>query len=311
MADVINSAYDALAELSVNELIEAPELFERALEELLEGEQAYNMLFSKENTDQMAVKYTEEDAPLLDSGLQKVAEFAEIPVADPTAAKVEKFAAIEDYALGIRISEKQRVKNLNNQVQRELVARARTIRRDNGLAAMAALKEAGIAEMPVAVAWDKPDADIREDIGLATDLIMSATDSKGRQYGYEPNVLWANPVTINRAKRNKTVKSDFIGDMASENPLFKKVGQNPLIGGYLQVVPDMSVPIGEAYIAVEQGVGVEAQDGAPKTTPFYEEGGQSGIGGPRMTWRSDYVHSRALFVPSTKAIVRLTGLATA
>lgn len=311
MADVINSAYDALAELTVRELTEAPELFERALEELLEGEQAYKMLFKTESTTESVVKYTEERAPLLDIGLQHVAEFAEIPVADPIASREEKFAAVEDYAIGIRISEKQRIKNRNGEVQRELMGRARTIRRDNGLAALAALEEAGIVEMPVTMAWDQPEADIREDIGLATDLIMSAVDANGAPFGYEPDVLWANPVTINRAKRNKTVKSDFIGDMASENPLFKKVGQNPLIGGYLQVVPDMTVPVGEAYIAVEQGVGVEAQDGSPITTPFYEEGGQSGIGGPRMTWRSDYVHSRALFVPSAKAIVRLTGLATA
>lgn len=311
MADVINSAYDALAELSVQDLIDTPELFERALEELLEGEQAYKMLFSTENTDEEVVAYTEEDAPVLDTGLQAVAEFAEIPVADPVRDRVKKFAALEDYAIGIRISEKQRRRNRNGEVQRELVARARTIRRDNGLAAMAALAEAGIAEFPVDTPWDHPEADIREDIGLVTDLILGATDRFGNPHNYEPDVLWANPVTINRAKRNQTVKSDFIGDMASDNPLFKKVGQNPLIGGYLQVVPDISIPMGEAYIAAQQRVGVEAQGGAPITTPFYEEGGQSGIGGPRMTHRSDYVHNRALFVPAPKAIVRLTGLATA
>lgn len=311
MADVINSAYDALAELSVQDLIDTPELFERALEELLEGEQAYKMLFKQENTTEEVVAYTEEDAPVLDTGLQAVAEFAEIPVADPVRDRVKKFAALEDYAVGIRISEKQRRKNRNGEVQRELVARARTIRRDNGLAALAALAEAGIAEFPVDTPWDQPDADIREDIGLVTDLILGATDRFGNPHTYEPDVLWANPVTINRAKRNQTVKSDFLGDMASDNPLFKKVGQNPLIGGYLQVVPDISIPMGEAYIAAQQRVGVEAQDGGPITTPFYEEGGQSGIGGPRMTHRSDYVHNRALFVPAPKAIVRLTGLATA
>lgn len=310
MADVINSAYDALAELSVLELTENPELFERALEELLEGEQAYKMLFKKEHTDEEVVTYYEEDAPVLDAGLKPVAEFAEIPVADPIRERVKKFAVIEDYAIGIRISERQKRMNRNGEVQRELAARARTIRRDNGLAAMEALKKANIAEMPVALAWDKSDADIREDIGLATDLIMSATDRFGNQHSYEPDVLWANPVTINRAKRNKTVREDFIGDKASDNPLFKKVGQNPLIGGYLQIVPDLSIPVGEAYIAVEGRVGVEAQQSDPTTTPFYEEGGQSGIGGPRMSHRSDYVHPRTLYVPAPKAIVRLTGLAT-
>ena len=118
MADVINSAYDALAELSVQELIEVPELFERALAELLEGEQAYKMLFKQENTTEEVVAYTEEDAPVLDTGLQAVAEFAEIPVADPVRERVKKFAALEDYAVGIRISEKQRRKNRNGEVQR-------------------------------------------------------------------------------------------------------------------------------------------------------------------------------------------------
>jgi len=310
MADVINSAFDALSELPVAEILEAPELFEAAVEELIDGEQAYKTLFRPYNTDQTVVKYTEDTAPELDDEVQIVPEFGEIPVSDPLGSTEEKYKSIDKYAVGIRISDEQKRRNLRNEVQKELLARARTIRIGNGKAALAALAEANIEEYAVALAWDNPDADVREDFGLVTDLILGATDANGRMFGYQPNIFWANPVTINRAMRNKTIKSDFVGDMASENPIFKKISQNPLLGGYLQVVPDLTLPVGEAYIGVEQAVGFEAQNGAPELTPFYEEGGNSGIGGPAMSWRSDYVHFRGMFVPSNKAIVKLTGLAT-
>lgn len=308
--EAITSAFDAISELSVNELIEAPELFDQAMQELIDGEQAYKTMFHTYNTPDPVVKYEEDSAAFLIDDLQPIAEFGEIPVSDPVADKEYKFAAVEASALAIRISHQQKVRNANGEVQRELKAFANTVMRGNGLAAKAAIEAAGIEEFEVTHAWDTAEADIREDIGLVTDLIMGAVDKNGRQYNYSPSVLWANPVTINQVIRHKSITKDFVGNMASENPMFKKIGQNPLLGGYLQVVPDLSVPRGEAYIAVEGAVGLEAQNAAPRFTSFYEEGGQSGMGGPRRSYRSDYVHDRALFVPSPKAIVKLTGLKT-
>lgn len=310
MADVINSAFDALGVLPVADVLEAPELFEQAVQEQIEGEQAYKTLFRTYTTDDSVVKYRHESAPEMDDEVQVIAEFQEIPVTDPLAEGEDQFKTIDKYALAARISEEQKFRNERNAVQKEARALARAIITGNGKAALAALATAPIEEFPVAVAWDNPDADIREDFGLATDLILGATDSNGRQFGYQPGIFWANPVTINRAKRNKTVARDFIGDMASQNPLFKKIGENPLFGGYLQVVPDQTIPVGEAYVAVEQAVGYEAENGPATVSPFYEEGGQSGRGGPNMSWRSDYVHFRGMFVPAPKAIVKLTGLAT-
>lgn len=310
MADVINSAFDAIGELPVADILEAPELFEEAVNEQIEGEQAYKTLFRQYNTDESVVKYAHETAPELDDKVKVTPEYGEIPVSDPMGEKEEKYKSIDKYTIGIRISEEQKRRNKRNEVQKEIIARARTIIISNGEAALAALAEAPIEEFPVEVPWDNSDADIREDIGLVTDLILGATDVNGRRFNYVPGILWANPVTLNRLKRNKTITDNFLGDMASENPLFKKIAKNPLLGDYLQMVPDMTIPDGEAYIGVEQEVGYEAQNGNAETTPFYEEGGQSGIGGPTMSHRSDYVHFRGMYVPAPKAIVKLTGLAT-
>lgn len=310
MADVINSAFDALGVLPVADVLAAPELFEQAVQEQIEGEQSYQVLFRTYTTDDAVVRYRYEAAPEMDDEVQIVPEFGEIPVTDPLSDGEDQFKTIDKYGLAARISEEQNFRNERNAVQKEASALARAILTGNGKAALAALALAPIEEFPVLIPWDNPDADVREDFGLATDLVLGATDSNGRQFGYQPSIFWANPVTINRAKRNKTVAQDFLGDMASENPIFKKIGQNPLLGGYLQVVPDMTIPVGEAYIAVEQSVGYAAENGPATVSPFYEEGGQSGRGGPNMAWRSDYVHFRGLFVPAPKAIVKLTGLAT-
>ena len=67
---------------------------------------------------------------------------------------------------------------------------------------------------------------------------------------------------------------------------------------------------GVAYVMSETptgGLGTRFEAEPPRFSDWYEEGGQSGMGGPRLTWRSDYVHFRSLVVRAPKALVKITG----
>lgn len=302
-----NSAFDAVGILPVVDILDNPELLEEAVTELLEGEQAYKLLFEKHDVNARAIAYHQDTAPGLDRQVQVVPEFGEIPVADPNAGE-EKFAKLEKDAIGIRVSYEQRSDNDSKAVQRELKARAREIARGNANRAVNALNKADITEFPVTAPWDTEGAEALTDLYLANELIVGAKDNDGNAFDYEGNVLWVSKKTASVLKRNEEVRAAYVGDMASENPLFKSISEQPLLAGQFQIATDNSIPDGEGYLFAEGRVGSEFQIEDPIFTPFYEEGGQSGYGGPTMSWRSDYVHERALAVRAPKSIVKMTGL---
>lgn len=304
-----NSAFDAIGILPVVDVLENQELLDEAVTERLEGEQAYKLLFDTHEVNARAVAYQLDAAPGLDAEVKVVPEFGEIPVADPLSGE-EKFAKLAKDAVGIRVSYEQRSDNDSKAVQREVAGRSREIARGNARRALAALDAAEITEFPVTASWDTADAKALTDLHLANELIVGAQDKDGNAFDYEATVLWVSKRTASVLKRNEEVSGSYIGDMASENPLFKSIADQPLLAGQFQIAADNSIPDGVGYLFDEGRVGSEFQIEDPIFTPFYEEGGQSGYGGPTMSWRSDYVHERALAVRAPKAIVKLTGLLT-
>ena len=45
-----------------------------------------------------------------------------------------------------------------------------------------------------------------------------------------------------------------------------------------------------------------------QATPLYSWGGDSPLGGPTMSWRTDVVNQRAIGVDNPKSVVKLTGV---
>lgn len=308
---VTNSYFDDLKDLSVEDILTSSELLEGAISELLEGEQSYNLIFDPFNVDQLTVGYNLDSAPGLDEEVQTVAEFAEIPVGDPARGE-RRFVDLLPSGIGVRVSYGQRNYTSGSAVQRELLGRAAEIRRKNGKDALAAIAAVGdqVEELPVAAKWNTADAKAMDDLYAADDLLAGAVDENGRRFGYAGKYVWGNRRTINALKRNKQVTGMYIGDMAHADPRFTPIGQQPLIGEQFYLVVDEGMADGEAYVISETltgGIGTRFQTGEPMFSDWYEEGGQSGLGGPRLTWRSDYVHFRALAVRAPKAIVKLTG----
>lgn len=306
---VNNSYFDAIADLSVEDVLSSSELILAASKELLAGTQAYDLLFNPVKVNALTVAYNEDVAPGLDQEVRKVPEFGEIPVGDPRRGK-KKYADIEKYAIGIRVSYEQEHFTSGADVQRELVARMAEVRRANSLAALEALAEADIEEFPVATKWSEADATPVDDLYATDDLISGARDDLGNPFNYSAGYVWANRRTLNALKRAKQTKDLYTGDMAHANPLFADISRQPLIAEQFRLVPDQTLADGVAYVFADEEygkIGSRFQLGEPKTSDWYSEGGDSTLGGSTMSKRTDWVHWRGLAVRAPKAIVKVTG----
>lgn len=304
-----NSYFDDLADLSVVDIMTSSELLEGAAAELMEGENAYDLLFDPFNVDRLTVGYHLDTAPGLEEEVQDIAEFSEIPVGDPNRGE-KRYADLTPVGIGLRLSYQQRRFGTGAEVQRELIGRMAEVRRKDGKAALAALAAEDIQELPVAVKWNTADAKAMDDLYAADDLLASAVDDAGNRFGYAGKWVWGNRKTLNALKRNKQVTDMYTGDMAHADPRFTALSSQPVIAEQFLPVPDEGMKDGDLYVISETltgGIGTRFQTGEPEFTDWYEEGGQSGIGGPRLSWRSDYVHFRSLAVRAPKAIIKVTG----
>lgn len=306
MSNTINSAFDQYAGLTVDELLANPTILPEVFRESFEGAEAHRLFFRTVDAASNVVGYHLANANFLEDDAEPIAEFAEIPVSDPTGGEL-KTVAIGKNGIAIRVSWEQRTDNAIDAVKRELTAQHNTMIRRDGRDALNALNNGGIQELEVLTAWNnggKPASDVLD----AIELVQGAEDENGNYFEYEPNVLWINPMTLTALKRNEEVQKLYVGDMAHANPYFAGVAAEPLLFGNLQVVKDFTVPKGEAFIGVEGVTGFMAQREERQVTDLYEERGQSGLGGANMSWRADAVHRRAFAVDAPKSVVKLTGL---
>lgn len=305
MATTINSAFDAIGGLSVDEMLANPSFLPEVFLNSMNGEEAQRLFFRDVTVNSNVIAYREAAPSYLEDEVENVAEYGEIPVSDPTAGDWQT-TPVEKVGIGIRVSWEQRNDNDVDAVQREMTARMNTVLRKEARDAIAALDAAPVQSLAVTTAWNNGGS-AANDLLDAQELILGATDAEGHYYEYQPNVLWVNPTTLSVIKRDADMQKLYVGDMASENPLFKGVGFQPILFDQVQVVADFSVPKGTLYLGVEGTSGFRGQREERQMTDFYAERGDSKLGGSTMSYRSDVVHRRAFAVDAPKSVVKITG----
>lgn len=303
----INSAFDRMSGLTVDEMLANPTILPEIFRESFEGEEAHRLFFRTIPSASNVVGYYEAQANFLEDDVQNVAEFGEIPVSDPSGGELQTLKLAKN-GIGIRVSWEQRNDNDVDAVQREMISRQNTLRRKDGRDALAALSAAKVQTFAATTAWNQEGSNPASDMLDSIELIQGAEDTNGNYFEYEPDVLWINPMTLTALKRNTEVQKLYIGDMAHENPLFTGIAAEPLLFGNLQVVKDFTVPKGDAFLGVEGISGFMAQREDRQVTDFYPERGDSQLGGANMAFRSDAVHRRGFGVDNPKSVVKLTGL---
>lgn len=306
MADTISSIFDITSGLTVEEMLSNPTYLPTKFKELLlDGQEAQKLFFRPVAADSSVIAWDDAKPNALDQEMEDLAEYAEIPIGDPVKG-TQHTAAIEKVGIGIRVSWEQRQDNLTRQVALELEGRANTVKRREVKDAIKALKAAPIPELAAKTPWNKGGKPA-DDMWDAQEIILGAEEG-GFQFTYAPDLLWIHPATVTALLRNEEIQKLYIGDMASENPLFKPLSQNPTIFGGIRIVKDPSLPKGEAWLAQEGVTGFCAEREPRQITDFYAEHGDSKLGGSNMSYRSDVVHRRAYGVDNPKSAVHLTGL---
>ena len=324
------SYYDVLAPLSRGDLMSeaGSELTRMAFMERAEGSLIHRLVFGEAEPVPSMLVETSLNRPVGDKDAPQVtAEFAEIPIIDPVSEKpvVKK---LDKHTVGVRVSWEQNSEHSGRAVQREIDNLLESVNRWNVsrmLSAIDAHTEDSVpAENRVDVitaetTWLDPASEPLLHLAQAQQLIMGAT-YEGVPYSYRPSVLLAHPLTATNLSLHPSLQAYYKGDMASQNPFFSGVADNPKIG-QLQLAADFNIPMGDVYVlqgAEIRSVGTEwtyepAEGNLGELpgflTDWYEEGGASGRGGSTMSYRSDFSNFGTHSITDPKAIVKITGVA--
>lgn len=320
MAEITSAyeAYEALPGLTWDDIFDATDLVNQAIDERSADSTVRNLLFSQETTPGVTVGWRT-DVPAGDpDSVETLAEFAEAPVIDPTKG-AEGFSKLKAVGASMRVSYEQTKLNAGAAVQREINHMVRTIEMHDSRQALnvfnAAIDETDplkkVDSIAAAAPLTDPNAVPLDDFLKANELIMGA-EIDGIQFGYIGDTFWTNPVTAARLRNHVNIRDLYVGNMASENPMF-----NPglaTIAGQFAILEDPTIPVGEGFLF--QGgdvsgstIGTEYvwQDGAGEVSAFYADGDTS-RGGRTRSFRADYSKWNAMALRAPKAIVKITGL---
>lgn len=319
----ITSAYEALGELGWDDLVDSTDLLRDAVEERLQLSRVANLMFEEELSAELTIGYRTDLPSGEGDEVEKRAEFGEIPVFDPEKGR-EFLAKMDSKARGMRVSYEQTKSNGGKHVQREVRAMANAVAMSDTRSALQSIEKRlaltgldpvdQIETLESTGQFADPAFNPLDPVWSAADLIQGA-EYEGVSYYYRATAIWGNPVDLSVLKRHDKVKDLYVGDMASANPLFAGIEEEPLLAGQFQLVPDPTVPRGTLFVfqdAASLGGAIGSKftwdDGQPLVTGWYSERGDSARGGANMAYRSDYSEWNHMGIRAPKAIVKITGV---
>ena len=315
MSELITSAYDGPT-ITVSEMLEDPTFIPQRVVEGLQGQFLEDLFFRQAEDNKGMVSFREAAAMFLADDAEEIAEFGEIPVSAPELGEVKAAFGIKT-GEAIRVSYEMKNENKVDAVARAIASLQRTVVRHGVHAVQAALKSAKVTELQASAQWTTAGAGVK-DVFDAVEKVQEANDGDvDRQYDYDPNTILLHPSSLTKLVRDEQVQKFYIGNIASENPVFKAMDGSKLFGGLtdielfgqLRVATSRLIPASEAYVFEAQGAGFKSDTMPLTATAMYSEGGDSPLGGPTMSWRSDLVRKRAIAVDNPKSVVKIKGIA--
>ncbi len=258
------------------------------------------------------VAYSEGDPSFLDSDVQQVAEFGEIPVSAGRKGTPKTAFAVKK-ALGVRISLEMVRENNVREVDRQLKALSKTFRLANDLSAKALLTSAAVPTLAVSAAWDTTNGKPRKDLAKAIEQISIAAPavadggSAYEFYGFEPDTIVMHPGLRATLLDNDNILKVYQGNLADRSIAYTGALPEQLFG--LNVVVSRTFPIDKVLVLERGTVGFYSDTWPLEFTPLYAEGNGPN-GGPTQSWRSDASHKRAIALDQPKAALWLTGVVT-
>ncbi len=299
-------------QITVSELIKNPLFIPTKMLEMLEGGNAFlaNQVFRNAGAnDSGVVTYRQNDPLFLDTDIQDLAEFGEIPVGatslgDPRVA----FGVMK--ALGVRVSKQMVDKNNIDLVNKQMVGLKNTFLRGNDRAFRALAADPSVPVTVVPATWastGKPRSDVMRAIEAIAAAAPSGlpTSQADSFFGFEADTFVGHPSQLINLAENTNFNYVYNGNVASEAPDY--TGQLPTQLFGLNVVLARTWPLDRVLICQKDVFGFYSDSRPLQFTALYPEGGGPN-GGPRESWRSDATQERAMGIDQPKAAMWLTGL---
>jgi hypothetical protein len=298
-------------QITVSELIKNPLFIPTRLLEMLENVFLAESVFRNAGgNDAGVVTYRVNDPLFLDTDIQDVAEFGEIPVG-ATSLGDPRVAFATKRGIGVRVSKEMVDENNIDLVNRQMVSVRNTFLRGNDKAFRVLASDASIPTTVVPATWPttgKPRSDVMRAIeaiaaATPTGLPASQTDS---YFGFDADTLVMHPAQLINLAENTNFNYVYNGNIASEAPDYTGNLPTQLFG--LNVVTARTWPLDRVLVCQKDVFGFYSDTRPLQFTALYPEGAGPN-GGPRETWRSDATQKRAMGIDQPKAAMWLTGVA--
>lgn len=296
--------------MTVADLVKNPLFIPTKLKELMENQFISEALFRNGGKNEAGiVAYREGDPMFLDSDVQDVAEFGEIPVSSGQLG-LPKVAFATKKALGVRVSKEMIDENDIDAVNKQMNGLKNTFIRANDRAAKALLTSAAVPTMAVSAAWDNASGKPRTDIAKGVEKIATAAPSNAtadEAWGFAPDTIVMHPGLLSVLMDNDQILKVYNGNVANESIAYTGAIPGEIMG--LKPIQSRSFPIDRVLLLERGTIGFYSDTRPLQFTGLYAEGGGPN-GGPRETWRSDASQKRAIGLDQPKAGLWLTGVTT-
>ncbi|WP_067573684.1 phage major capsid protein, partial [Nocardia acidivorans] len=267
--------------MTVSDLVKSPLFIPTKLRELMENQFISEALFRNGGKNEAGVvAYREGDPMFLDSDVQDVAEFGEIPVSSGQLG-LPRVAFATKKALGVRISKEMIDENNIDAVNKQMNGLKNTFIRANDRATKALLTSAAVPTMAASAAWDNTSGKPRTDLAKAVEKISTAAPTNAtadEAWGFEPDTLVVHPGLLSVLMDNDQILKVYNGNVANESIAYTGVIPGELMG--LTVIKSRTFPIDRVFLCERGTLGFYSDTRPLQFTSLYPEGGGPN-GGPR------------------------------
>lgn len=298
-------------QITVSELIKNPLFIPTKLLEMLEGTFLAEQVFRNAGgNDSGVVTYRQNDPLFLDTDLQDLAEFGEIPIG-ATSLGDPRVAFATKRGIGVRVSKEMVDENAIDLVNKQMIGVKNTFLRGNDVAFRALASDPSVPVTAVPATWSttgKP----RSDVMRAIEAISSAAPSglpasqADTYFGFDADTMIMHPSQLINLAENTNFNYVYNGNVADQAP--DLTGKLPTLLFGLNVVLARTWPLNRVLVCQKDVFGFYSDTRPLQFTALYPEGGGPN-GGPRETWRSDATQKRALGIDQPKAAMWLNGVA--
>ncbi|MGO3084259.1 hypothetical protein [Ancrocorticia populi] len=223
----IHSIHDG-AKYTVDQLMADPKAITTPILTFLEEWDLAKFLLRDGGSNLGSVVFEKDAVPMTEDALETVPEFSEVPTTRMVGGK-QVTALSEVEARALSISYQMRDYNKVDQVKRGIQQLQNRAVYDSSqrLKTLVTSVDTGIESIPASAPWGGTGSAVVHDVYAAIEAVVDAEvpgfEGQDVSYTYEPTTMIMPRGAIGAFLQDEEVRSLYVGNIASENPVYKGV----------------------------------------------------------------------------------------